>query len=111
MLYMKFKNGSLNLLPPKNLLPLLFSRTFDSIATSVTGTFFAVWLNDDLISSYTILAVILATPSLLSIISTSVFSAYSDKTGKRKELMVISRVALMLQYILLLIFQQSKWGI
>ncbi|HUT80118.1 MAG TPA: MFS transporter [Candidatus Bathyarchaeia archaeon] len=108
---MNIKAGFQRLLPPKNLLPLLFSRTFDSIAGSVTGTFFAVWLNNELISSYTILAIILTTPSILSVIGTSLFSAFSDKTGKRKELMVLSRIALMIQYLLLLLFQQSIWGI
>ncbi|NHJ84470.1 MAG: MFS transporter [Asgard group archaeon] len=99
------------LVPPKNLYPLLFSRTFDSIAGSIVGTFFAVWLNNELISSYTILAIILTTPSMLSVVSTSFFSARSDKTGKRKELMFLSRIALMFQYLLLLLFQESVWGI
>ncbi|MBN1327832.1 MAG: MFS transporter [Candidatus Heimdallarchaeota archaeon] len=108
---MRIKDGFQRFFPPRNLLPLLFSRLFDSLAGTVTGTFFAVWLNNELINSYTILAVILTTPSILSVISTSLLSAHSDKTGKRKELMVLSRIALMVQYFFLLLFQQSIWGI
>ncbi|MFW9923870.1 MAG: MFS transporter [Candidatus Thorarchaeota archaeon] len=105
----KFNSFIYRLLPPKNLLPLLFSRSFDSIATSITGLFFAVWLNDELISSYFILAVVLTTPSMLSVVSTSIFSSYSDKTGRRKDLMFFSRMVLMLQYFLLIFLQNSIW--
>ncbi|MHA1462600.1 MAG: MFS transporter [Candidatus Heimdallarchaeota archaeon] len=105
-------------LPPKNLLPLLIGYSIDHIALSTYWIFFGIWLNDNIIQGnenltypYLILAVILATPAIVSIIGTSVFSSISDKIGRRKEIMFISRVLLMAQYIILIFFGNSTLNV
>ncbi len=105
-------------LPPKNLLPLLFGYSIDHIALSTYWIFFGIWLNDSLIGpnetipyQYLLLAVILATPAIVSIIGTSIFSSLSDKIGRRKEIMLLSRLLLMVQYILLIFFGSSTLNV
>ncbi|MBD3191157.1 MAG: MFS transporter [Candidatus Heimdallarchaeota archaeon] len=97
------------LVPPKNLLPVLFSYTLDSIAKSLYWTFFAIWLSETLTDSFFILSVVLAIPPMISLLGITVFSSYSDRSGRRKEVMFLSRIVLMVQFILLIFFDQSIW--
>ncbi|MBY9000852.1 MAG: MFS transporter [Candidatus Heimdallarchaeota archaeon] len=107
-----------NRLPPKNLLPLLFAYMFDSLAISSYWIFFGIWLNEELITPeagfdypYLMLTLVLAVPGLVSIIGSSIFSAFSDKTGRRKEIMFFARLLLMAQCILLIFFNTVPWQI
>ncbi|MEA2070255.1 MAG: MFS transporter, partial [Asgard group archaeon] len=95
--------------PPKNLLPLLFSYTVDHIALSTYWIFFAIWLSEKLTDSYMIISIVIAIPAVISVFGTAVFSSFSDKTGRRKELILFSRIALMTQYLFLIFFQNSVW--
>lgn len=104
--------------PPANLLPLLIGYSIDHVALSTYWIFFGIWLEENLIGNneniaypYLLLAVILATPAIVSIIGTSIFSSLSDKIGRRKEIMLLSRVLLMAQYILLLFFGNSTLNV
>ena len=110
----KFRSTVISYLPPVNLLPLLFAYSIDHVAVSTYWIFFGIWLNDSLIGSdssiqypFLILAIVLATPAIVSIIGTSIFSSISDKIGRRKEIMLLSRLLLMAQYILLIFFGNS----
>lgn len=105
----RFVSRIKELLPPKNLLPVLFSYTLDSISKSLYWTFFAIWLSETLTDSFFILSVVLAIPPMISLLGTTVFSSYSDRSGRRKEVMFLSRVVLMVQFILLIFFDQSIW--
>jgi MFS family permease len=107
-----------NRLPPRNLLPLLFAYLFDSLAISSYWIFFGIWLNEELITPeagfqypYLMLTIVLAVPGLVSIIGSSIFSTFSDKTGRRKEIMFIARLLLMAQCILLIFFNSVPWHI
>jgi len=107
-----------NLLPPRNLLPLLFAYLFDSLAISSYWIFFGIWLNEELITPeagfqypYLMLTLVLAVPGLVSIIGSSIFSTFSDKTGRRKEIMFFARLLLMAQCILLIFFNNVPWHI
>jgi len=106
------KNRTLKeLLPPVNLLPLLFSYTIDHIAISSYWIFFGIFLNEEISSSYLDVAVILAIPAIISVFGTTVLSSFSDKTGRRKLLIFVSKIALMMQYVLLLLFGTEIWNI
>ncbi len=107
-----------NRLPPRNLLPLLFAYMFDSLAISSYWIFFSIWLNENLITQEAgfkypllMLTLILAVPGLVSIIGSSLFSNFSDKTGRRKEIMFFARLLLMAQCILLIFFNTVPWQI
>jgi len=91
------------LLPPLNLLPLLTSYTIDHIAISSYWIFFGLFLEDYVSNSYFDIAMILAIPAIISVIGTTIFSFLSDITGKRKLLIFIAKIALMLQYVILLV--------
>ncbi len=113
-----FLNKAKNRLPPRNLLPLLFAYMFDSLAISSYWIFFGIWLNEELITSeagfqypYLMLTLVLAVPGLVSIIGSSIFSNFSDKTGRRKEIMFFARLLLMAQCILLIFFNNVPWHI
>lgn len=104
--------------PPANLLPLLIGYSIDHIALSTYWIFFGIWLEENLVGTnenitypYLLLAVILATPAIVSILGTSIFSSLSDKIGRRKEIMFLSRVLLMSQYIFLLFFGSSTLNV
>ena len=107
-----------NRLPPRNLLPLLFAYMFDSLAISSYWIFFGIWLNEELITPeagfqypFLMLTLVLAVPGLVSIIGSSIFSTFSDKTGRRKEIMFFARLLLMAQCILLIFFNTIPWQI
>jgi MFS family permease len=98
------KNRTLReLFPPLNLLPLLLSYTIDHIAVSSYWIFFGIFLSEEISSSYLDVAVILAVPAIISVFGTTALSSFSDKTGRRKLLIFGSKIALMLQYVLLLV--------
>ncbi len=99
------------LLPPLNLLPLLTSYTMDHVAVSTYWIFFGIFLSEEVTDSYLDIAVVLAVPAIISIIGTTILSSFSDKTGRRKELILFAKIALMTQYILLLFFRGSIWSI
>ncbi len=113
----KFISGVVSYLPPKNLLPLLFGYSIDHIALSTYWIFFGIWLdrlirnNVNIAYPFLTLAIVLATPAIVSIIGTSIFSSLSDKIGRRKEIMFLSRVLLMVQYIILLFFGNSTLNV
>ncbi|MHA1346129.1 MAG: MFS transporter [Candidatus Heimdallarchaeaceae archaeon] len=111
-----FSSKVKNRLPPRNLLPLLFAYMFDSLAISSYWIFFGIWLNEELITPeagfqypYLMLTLVLAVPGLISIIGSSIFSTFSDKTGRRKEIMFFARLLLMAQCILLIFFNNIPW--
>jgi MFS family permease len=104
-----FVQKVLDHLPPANLLPLLIAYTFDHVALSTYWIFFGIWLNDSLTDSFFLVSVVLAVPPIVSTIGTSFFSSFSDKSGRRKGLMLLSRIALSTQYFLLIFFQSSLW--
>lgn len=106
------KNRTLKeLLPPVNLLPLLFSYTIDHIAVSSYWIFFGIFLSEEISDSYLDVAVILAIPAIISVFGTTVLSSFSDKTGRRKLLIFVAKIALMMQYVLLLLFGTKVWNI
>ncbi|HUU78371.1 MAG TPA: MFS transporter [candidate division Zixibacteria bacterium] len=106
---MKFNIIIRRLVPSKQLLPVLSSYLFDSIAVSIYGTFFAIWLSEELVSSYFVISTIIAFPPILALIGTTFLSSLSDKTGKRKEIMAFSRLFLVLQYLLLIFINKTIW--
>jgi len=97
------KSRFLDTLPPKNLLPLLIGYLIEHIAISNYWT-----LKEDLDLSWVGLAAILITPGLVSILGTSILSAVSDRIGRRKEIMLFSRIFLVGQYILLIFYYDSS---
>ena len=97
-------------LPPKVAVPLLFSYLVEHTAISLYWVFFGISLEEDLGASYLLIALVLSAPSIISIFGTSIFSAIADRIGHHKELMVLSRIFLMTQYILLIFFRtKSIW--
>ncbi|MFW9924940.1 MAG: MFS transporter [Candidatus Thorarchaeota archaeon] len=100
----KFKN----LMPPKVALPLLFSYLVEHTAISLYWIFFGISLEEDLGASYFLIALVLSVPGIVSIFGTSIFSSIADKIGHHRELMVLSRVFLMIQYILLIFFRRKS---
>ncbi|MHA1739149.1 MAG: MFS transporter [Candidatus Heimdallarchaeota archaeon] len=102
------KSRFLDTLPPKNLLPLLIGYLIEHIAISNYWTFFGISLKEDLDLSWVGLAAILLTPGLVSILGTSILSAVSDRIGRRKEIMLFSRIFLVGQYILLIFYYDSS---
>jgi MFS family permease len=91
---------------------------FDSLAISSYWIFFGIWLNEELITPeagfhypYLMLTLVLAVPGLVSIIGSSIFSNFSDKTGRRKEIMFFARLLLVAQCILLIFFNTVPWQI
>jgi len=106
------KNRTLKeLLPPANLLPLLLSYTIDHIAISSYWIFFSIFLSEEISDSYLDVAVILAVPAIISVFGTTFLSSFSDKTGRRKLLLFVAKIALMMQYVLLLLFGTKVWNI
>ena len=106
------KNRTLKeLLPSVNLLPLLFSYTIDHIAVSSYWIFFGIFLSEEISDTYLDVAVILAIPAIISVFGTTVLSSFSDKTGRRKLLMFVAKIALMMQYVLLIFFGTKVWNI
>ena len=97
-------------LPPKVAVPLLLSYLVEHTAISLYWVFFGISLKDDLGASYLLIALVLSAPSIVSIFGTSIFSTIADRIGHHKELMVLSRIFLMTQYILLIFFRtKSIW--
>lgn len=101
-------------LPEANLMPLLISYMLDALAISLYWIFFSIWLNEEVITPeagyqypYLMLAVVLSIPAFISIIGSSLLSSFSDKIGRRKEIMFIVRLLLMTQFILLIFFNNS----
>jgi len=101
-------------LPEANLMPLLFSYLLDALAISLYWIFFSIWLNEEVITPeagynypYLMLAVVLSIPAFISIIGSSLLSSFSDKIGRRKEIMFFVRLLLMTQFILLIFFNNS----
>jgi len=99
------------LLPSAYLLPLLFSYMVDHIALSTYWIFFGIFLSESVTDSYLNIALVLAIPAIISIFGTTVLSSFSDKTGRRKLLIFGSKIALMVQYLLLLFFNKKIWSI
>ena len=102
-------------LPPANLLPLLVAYMLDALAISSYWIFFSIWLNKEIITPeagykypYLMLAVVISIPAFVSIIGSSLFSSFSDKTGRRKEVMFLARMFLMAQCILLIFFNNTS---
>jgi MFS family permease len=105
-----FKAKVIDTLPPKNLLPLLFSYTLDHVGLSIYFIFLSPWLSE--LSPYlSIIALVMALPGMVSVLGTSFFSSLSDRTGRRKELLLLARIASSIQYVLLIFFQQTIWNI
>lgn len=102
------KSKFLDTLPPKNLLPLLIGYLIEHIAISNYWTFFGISLKEDLDLTWIGLAAILLTPGVVSILGTSILSAVSDHIGRRKEIMLFSRIFLVGQYILLIFYYDSS---
>ncbi|NHJ04668.1 MAG: MFS transporter [Candidatus Heimdallarchaeota archaeon] len=99
-----------DVLPPKVAVPLLFSYLVEHIAISLYWVFFGISLEEDLGASFFLIALVLSAPSIVSIFGTSLFSSIADRIGHHKELMVLSRIFLMTQYILLIFFRtKSIW--
>jgi MFS family permease len=101
-------------LPEAHLMPLLISYLLDALAISLYWIFFSIWLNEEVITQeagynypYLMLAVVLSIPAFISIIGSSLLSSFSDKVGRRKEIMFIVRLLLMTQFILLIFFNKS----
>ncbi|NHJ47509.1 MAG: MFS transporter [Asgard group archaeon] len=99
------------LLPPLNLLPLLTSYMFDHIAISSYWIFFGLFLKREVADTNFQVALVLAIPAIISILGTTFLSSLSDKTGRRKMLIFLSKIALMAQYILLMFFGTTIWSI
>ncbi len=95
-------------LPPKNLLPLLFAYMIEHLAISNYWTFYGISLKEDLGLSWLGIAAILITPGIVSILGTSLLSSLSDRIGRRKEIMLLSRIFLVGQYILLIFYYDSS---
>ncbi len=102
-------------LPPRNLLPLLVAYMLDALAISSYWIFFSIWLNEEIITPeagyqypYLMLTVVISIPAFVSIIGSSFFSSFSDKTGRRKEVMFLARILLMVQCILLIFFNDTS---
>jgi len=99
------------ILPPPVILPLLFSYLVEHVAISIYWIFFGIDLFENLTSSYFEIALIFAIPAVVSTIGTAFLSNYSDKTGNRKRLLFLSRIALLSQYILLIFFRGKVWSV
>ncbi len=114
----KFATRIRGFLPPANLLPLLVAYMLDALAISSYWIFFSIWLNEEIITPeagyqypYLMLTVVISIPAFVSIIGSSLFSSFSDKTGKRKEIMFLARILLMAQCILLIFFNDTSFQI
>ncbi|MHA2255440.1 MAG: MFS transporter [Candidatus Heimdallarchaeaceae archaeon] len=101
-------------IPPANLMPLLVANMFDALAISSYWIFLSIWLNEEIITPeagfnypYLMLAVVLSIPAFISILGSSLLSSFSDKIGRRKEIMFFVRILLMVQCILLIFFNNS----
>ncbi|NHK29748.1 MAG: MFS transporter [Asgard group archaeon] len=106
-----FKNKLTGFLPPPVILPLLFSYMLEHIGISVYWIFFGLDIFETLGSSYTQIALIFAIPAMISIFGTTFLSNLADKTRKYKLIIIFSRVALMIQYVLLIFFRDNIWVI
>lgn len=100
-------------LPPANLLPLLIAYMLDSLAISSYWIFLSIWLDTEIIPPdakyhYLMLTAVISIPAFVSILGSSFFSSFSDKTGKRKEIMFLARILLMAQCILLIFFNDTS---
>ena len=89
-------------IPPANLMPLLVANMFDALAISSYWIFLSIWLNEEIITPeagfnypYLMLAVVLSIPAFISILGSSLLSSFSDKIGRRKEIMFFVRILLM----------------
>ncbi len=114
----KFATKFKDYLPEASLMPLLVSNLLDALAISLYWIFFSIWLNEEVITPeagytypYLMLAVVLSIPAFISIIGSSLLSSFSDRIGRRKEIMFFVRVLLMAQFILLIFFNNSVWQI
>lgn len=110
----KFATKFKDYLPEANLMPLLISYLLDALAISLYWIFFSIWLNEEVITPeagynypYLMLAVVLSLPAFISIIGSSLLSSFSDKIGRRKEIMFFVRLLLVTQFILLIFFNNS----
>lgn len=103
-----FRSKFIDALPPKNLLPLLIGYMIEHIAISNYWTFYGISLKEDLGLSWVGIAAILITPGVVSILGTSLLSSLSDRIGRRKEIMLLSRLFLVGQYILLIFYYDSS---
>ena len=110
----KFATRFSDYIPSANLMPLLVANMFDALAISSYWIFFSIWLNEEVITPeagfnypYLMLAVVLSIPAFISIIGSSLLSSYSDKIGRRKEIMFFVRILLMAQCIFLIFFNNS----
>lgn len=103
-------NGKLSrTLPPPVIFPLLISYMFEHIGISIYWIFFALDLFDTVSDSYFNIALVFAIPAMLSVFGTTFLSNLTDKTKKHKLILFLSRLALMIQYILLLFFNNNLW--
>jgi MFS family permease len=105
------KNKLQDFLPPPVILPLLFSYMLEHIGISIYWIFFGLDIFETLESSYTQIALIFAIPAMVSIFGTTFLSNLADKTRKYKLIILLSRIALMLQYVLLIFFRNKIWVI
>ncbi len=110
----KFATRFSEYIPSANLMPLLVAYMFDALAISSYWIFFSIWLNEEVITPeagfnypYLMLAIVLSIPAFISIIGSSLLSSYSDKIGRRKEIMFFVRILLMAQCIFLIFFNNS----
>jgi MFS family permease len=101
-------------IPDADLMPLMISNLLDALAVSLYWIFFSIYLNEEVITPeagytypYLMLAVVLSIPAFISIIGSSILSSFSDKIGRRKEIMFFVRLLLMTQFILLIFFNNS----
>ncbi|MHA1210940.1 MAG: MFS transporter [Candidatus Heimdallarchaeota archaeon] len=106
-----FKEFAGKVLPPPVVLPALFSYTIEHIAISIYWIFFGLDIITNLTDSYLNVALVFAIPAMISTVGTMFLSNLSDKTGRRKEIMFLSRIALMAQFTLLIFFRGSIWVI
>ena len=74
----------LNIFPPPNLIPLLVSYMIDHIAISSYWIFFGIFLSEEVANSNFQVALVLAIPAIVSTLGTTLFSSFSDKTGRRQ---------------------------
>ncbi|NHJ41293.1 MAG: MFS transporter, partial [Asgard group archaeon] len=105
----KFTTKVSRILPPTVILPLLMSYMLEHIGISIYWIFFGLELFDTVSDSYFNIALVFAIPAMLSVFGTTFFSHLTDKTKKHKLILFLSRVALMIQFILLLFFNNNIW--
>ncbi len=105
----KFTTKVSRILPPTVILPLLMSYMLEHIGISIYWIFFGLELFDTVSDSYFNIALVFAIPAMLSVFGTTFLSHLTDKTKKHKLILFLSRVALMIQFILLLFFNNNIW--